>query len=152
MEKKKREFWPVGIVLAMLTFMGGIVFAVTIMMRQPVPLTSDDYYAKEIAFQSQIDQANRGIAPTEKPVIRILRASEAVEISFPSGGSAADFQGKLTFYRPSDPSKDFSQDLKIDQDGKHWMQVKGKEKGLWMIKLEWSKAATAYYYEEQIML
>lgn len=136
----------------MLTFMGGVVFAVTIMMRQPVPMTAEDYYAKEMVFQDQIDQASRGLSPAEKPVLRMLRATEAIEITFPGKASASKFEGKLTFFRPSDPSKDFSQPLDLDETGLHWMSIKGQQKGLWMLKIEWSKDEIPYYYEESLML
>ena len=151
-KKKKREIWPIGIVFAMLTFMGGVIFAVTIMMRQPVPMTAEDYYAKEMVFQDQIDQASRALAPEEKPDIKLLRATEAIEITFPGKETASLFEGKLTFFRPSDPTKDFTKPLDLDENGLHWMSLRGQEKGLWMLKLEWNKDEVPYYYEQQIML
>lgn len=152
MEKKKREIWPIGIAMAMIGFIAGIVVAVSIMMRADVSLTSEDYYAKEIAYQSQLDQSKRGLSAQDKPEIKMLRATQAMEITFPGKKEASSFEGKVTFYRPSNPSSDFSTTLETDENGLFWMSLQGKEKGLWIVKLEWKKDETPFYFEQQLML
>jgi hypothetical protein len=152
MSKKKIEWWPIGIVAAFAIFIGGILFAVTIMVRNDVPLTSDDYYAKEIAYQEQLDKSNRGLSPAQKPVINQLAASEALEITFPSYKQSTGFEGKLTFFRPSDPSKDFTVDLRTDESGMQWVSMRDRVKGLWLVQIEWKEGGTDYYYEQQILM
>lgn len=151
MSKKKREWWPIGIVAAFAIFIGGIITAVTIMINNDVPLISDDYYAKEIAYQEQIDKSIRGISPAQKPVIKVLAATKALEISFPNF-SKGNLKGKVTFFRPSDPTKDFSIDLLTDESGMQWVNMRERAQGLWQIQIEWSEQATEYYYEEQILI
>jgi hypothetical protein len=150
-EKKKIEWWPIGIILAMLTFMGGILFAVSIMVRNDVPLTSDDYYAREIAYQDDIDKTSRALSPSETPVVRQLDASEAVEVTFPGLKPGVAFAGTATFFRPSDPKKDFKMELHPDSSGVQWLSLKGRDAGLYVLKLDWSKDNTPYYFEQQIM-
>lgn len=151
MSKKKTEWWPIGIVAAFAIFIGGIAVAVTIMVKNDVPLTSDDYYAKEIAYQDQIDKSNRGISPAQKPVIKVLPATGGLEISFPNF-SKGNLKGKVTFFRPSDPTKDFSLDVKTDESGMQWVSMRDRAQGLWQIQIEWSEQETEYYYEEQILI
>jgi hypothetical protein len=150
-EKRHREWWPIGIVIAMLTFMGGVVFAVSIMMRNDVPLTSADYYAQEIAYQSEIDKAQRGLAAAEKPVVRILEAAETLEIVFPGRKKATQFVGKATLFRPSNPSEDFAVTLNPDADGRIAIDLHTRAKGLWTLQLEWSQDNTPYYYEQALI-
>jgi hypothetical protein len=152
MREKKRELWPIGIVVAFVIFIGGISFAVSIMMRNDVPLTSSDYYAKEIAYQSQIDKTSRGLEPDRKPEIKLLPSTRALEIVFPGKQAASPFSGKATFFRPSDPTKDFSITLQLDANGMQWINLRERAKGLWEIQLEWDENGVAYYYEEQILI
>jgi hypothetical protein len=151
-KEKTREWWPVGIVAAMLGFMGFIVFAVTVMMRNDVPLTSEDYYAREIAYQGEIDQRSRALAPAHKPVVRTLAASEAVEVTFPGAGEGVAWAGEAAFFRPSDPRADFSLELRPDSTGSAWLSLRGRDKGLWVLQLSWRQDSVPYYYEEHITL
>jgi hypothetical protein len=152
MAAKKREWWPIGIVAAFAVFIGGIGFAVGIMMRNDVPLTSADYYAQEIAYQSQIDKSSRGLAPAHKPALKVLPATQALEIQFPGDLPAMPITGKVVFFRPSDPGKDFSATLLPDSNGVQWVALQGKARGLWVVQLEWRADGVAYYYEEQILI
>ncbi|MFM2376376.1 MAG: hypothetical protein RLZZ165_1473 [Bacteroidota bacterium] len=152
MSEKKREWWPVGIIAAFVLFIGGVLTAVMIMVRNDVPLTSADYYARELAYQEQIDKSRRGLAPSQKPEVKPLAATQAVEIVFPGRKTASQFEGKATFFRPSDPSKDFSLALQPDEAGRQWVGMRDRTKGLWLLQLEWSENGTAYYYEEPFHL
>jgi hypothetical protein len=128
MGKKKMEIWPIGIITAFVIFIGGIAVAVTIMFRNDVALTSDDYYAQEVAYQSQIDRSNRALAPGKKPVIMHLQATNAVSIAFPSlrENAGNSLTGKAKFFRPSDPKWDFTVDLKPDTLGVQWVPMQGR--------------------------
>jgi hypothetical protein len=136
----------------MAIFIGGIAVAVTIMVKNDVPLTSADYYAKEIAYQGEIDKSSRGLAPTQKPQLRTLQATGGLEITFPGRKSASRFDGNAVFFRPSDPKLDFKTGLAPDSTGLQWIDLRQKPKGLWQVQLEWSEDGTAYYYEEQIVI
>jgi nitrogen fixation protein FixH len=152
MEKKKREWWPIGILLSFAVFIGGILIAVSIMMRNDVPLTSDDYYAREIAYQEEIDKSSRALTPARKPELRPLPATEAIEITFPGKKAANQFSGKAVFFRPSDPSHDFSIALAPDSLGLQWINMHDHPKGLWILQIEWMEDETPYYYEQQILM
>jgi hypothetical protein len=152
MEKKKRELWPIGIVLAMGTFIVGIVVAVTIMFKNDVPLTSKDYYAKEIAYQGEIDKSSRGLAPSQKPEIRNLTATGSLEIIFPGKKQSTEFSGKVVFFRPADPKMDFEVGLSPDTTGSQWIDLRQKAKGLWMVQIDWNEDGTPYYFEQQLLI
>ncbi len=149
-EEKKREWWPIGIATAMIVFMGGVLFAVSIMVRNDVPLTSDDYYAKEIAYQDEIDKSARAMAVDQLPVVRVLDAADVVEINFPGRKGAGSFSGTATFFRPSDPTQDFKTELHPDSTGLQWIGWQGRPKGLWLLELAWTQDNTPYYHELKI--
>lgn len=152
MEKKKREIWPIGIVLAMATFMGGIVFAVSIMMRNEVSLVSDDYYAKEIAFESHIAKERRLAADGRKPHLVYVAAAKTLELTIPASAQAAAAQGEVTFFRPSDPSKDFKVALTLDAEGRMQVDLSKALTGLWQVQVDWKEGEQTYYYEERLSI
>jgi hypothetical protein len=151
MSTKKREWWPIGIVFAMAMFIGGILFAVSIMVRQDVSLTSEDYYAKEIAYQNEIDKSQRGLSPKQKPDVKVLTATKAVEIGFPGRPEASSFSGKLTFFRPSDAKLDFNLDIDVDETGKQWVDFHSRQPGLWQLQIDWQEDGESYYFEQELM-
>jgi hypothetical protein len=150
-EKKKIEWWPIGIIAAMLTFMGSVLFAVSVMVGNEVSLTSEDYYAKEIAYQAEIDKSSRALAADRKPILRQVAEVDALEISFPGRKQASTFAGKATFFRPSDPKQDFKVDLNPDAAGLQAISLSGRSAGLWLVQLEWSEDSLSYYHEQQII-
>lgn len=152
MAKKKIEIWPLAIIIAMGLFMGSIVLAVTVMVNNDVPLVSDDYYAQEIAFQDRIDKEARMSEDGRKPAFKYLPASDAVELSLPQDSTAALRTGTLTFFRPSNPGKDFFVDLALDTAGKQWVDLRNADAGLWVMQLDWKEGDRSYYYEEKIEL
>ena len=152
MAKKKWEIWPVGIVLSMATFMVGIIVAVFIMLKNDVPLVSDDYYAQEIAFQERIDKENRATEAGQTPIIKFLPATDAMEIRIPGFQPTALNAGKITFFRPSNPKKDFSMDLRPEANGTQWVDLRKVDAGLWVVQLDWSVDGKSFYYEENLGL
>lgn len=153
MSKKKREYWPYAIVLVLLTFMSGIVYAMSVMMSQSVPMVADDYYVQELAFQGQIDKEQRVKADGRIPVVKVLSASSALEISYPDFDSDLNtMKGEINFLRPSDPEKDFSRKVEPDAEAKQWLNLRSAAKGLWLLQFDFEVDGNAYYYEESIEL
>jgi nitrogen fixation protein FixH len=151
MEKKKRELWPIGIIVVMATFIGGISFAVSVMLRNEVSLVSDDYYAKEIAFEQHIAKERRLAAGGRKPQLAYVAAAKTLELHIPTG-SPAGAVGELTFFRPSDPSKDFKVALALDSSGRMQVDLHKALSGLWQVQVDWKEGEDAFYYEERITL
>jgi hypothetical protein len=152
MAKKKWEIWPLGILIAMLTFMGSIVLAVTIMFNNEVPLVSDDYYKQEIAYQSRIDKETRVADHARQPSMSYLKATDAMEITLPNFQPSARTEGKLTFFRPSNPSKDFILDFVPTDSGTQYIDLSKVDAGLWVVQLDWTEDGESYYYEQKLTL
>lgn len=146
MKKQKWQSWPVGIVVAMATFIGGIVIGVSIMLRNTVPLVADDYYAQEIAYQAHLDKEKRMLATDKKPELDYQKDKARLALKFPHQPT----QGKLTFFRPSDPQQDFKIGLETDENGNQLVDLRHAASGLWIVQIDWSLGGEGYYYEQKI--
>lgn len=150
-KKKKIEPWPLALLGALACFMAGIVFAVTVMVRQDVPLVAEDYYAQELAFQDRIDRetllAERGGAPELQ-----LAGRSGARLNFPRKGVVNPGEGKITFFRPSNSEMDFQVPVNPDAEGLQEIGLDGVAPGLWMVQVEWEEGKDRFYYETELLL
>lgn len=142
--------WGVRIAAVYIFFTIALLAAVFVFMNQDVHLVTDDYYAKEIAFQQQIDKINRTKSLSEQ--LEIKPANGFVDFSFPRLFKSNEINGKIHFYRPSDDSKDFFTDVKVDSINSLEVATAGKEKGLWKVKVDWGAKGNSYYNEKIIII
>lgn len=151
MSKKKRELWPYAIVLVLLTFMSGIVYAMSVMMSQSVPLVAEDYYVQELTFQGQIDKEQRARQDGRVPEIEVLQASSALQVTFPGySHELNEIKGNINFVRPSDPELDFTLKVQPDEDAKQWVSLRSIANGLWLLQFDFEMDGKGYFYEESI--
>lgn len=135
--------WAKRIILAYIIFILGIASLVFISMRQKIDLVTDNYYEKEIKYQEQIDKLNNTNSLTEK--IMIKKINSELHITFPD--EALPKSGDITFYRPSDRSKDRTFPLKEGEK----IQVFNIEEfapGLWEVVIYWKSNETEYLTKE----
>lgn len=137
--------WGTGIVIAILIFMFITIVTVIFMMNQDVDLVSNDYYEKGVKYQEQIDKEDRSYRLKEN--LKMERAGDIFEISFPDEYDNLNISGEIFFYRPSDSKKDFKLPLSLT-DGNQIIPLNGIEKGFWRVKLNWKLNDKEDYYSE----
>jgi hypothetical protein len=142
--------WGTGVVIAFLVFAAGILTMVTISMNREVDLVADDYYQQELRHQDQIESARRSNVLAEQPIIGI--SGSGVTVKLPGEFSASSTSGTLTFYRPADRKKDFIVPLRLDSSNSQVVHTASLQKGLWRVKLRWSRLNQIYYHEEPIVI
>ena len=152
MKKKKLEIWPIGIIVVMATFIGGIIFAVSIMLRNEVSLVSEDYYAKEIGYEAHIAKERRLVADGRQPALVYVAAAKTLELHIPAAQEARIAEGEVTFFRPSDPKKDFMVTLALDSSGRMQVDLSKANSGLWQVQVDWKEGQDAYYYEQRLTI
>jgi hypothetical protein len=131
-----------------------VIFMITLVMlcmkQKDISLVSDDYYKKEIAYQSEIEK-HRNTEQLAQPIKIVCDGDkQQVSVIFPEEQKGAT--GKIQFYRPSDAKKDFTVDLALHDTTIQAIPVSHLTKGLWVVKIEWKKAGKAYLKEEKIVL
>ena len=116
-------------------------------------LVSDDYYQREIDYQSQIDRLNN-TAPFKSEIsISLNDQATLVRIVLPvEHTTAPGFSGNVYFYRPSDAEKDFTSDISPLTGGSAVIDSSELTDGLWKVQLSWTTGPTDYYYEDTLVV
>ncbi|AFM03105.1 hypothetical protein Fleli_0641 [Bernardetia litoralis DSM 6794] len=135
--------WGTGIFLfysAFVIFMLSLVF---MSMQQDIQLVTENYYAKGVDFQTQINEQSNVAALKEKPTIKQLENGN-VEITFPDSDSK--IEGEIAFFRPSDKDLDFTIPIQL-QENKNQLIKQKIEQGLWKVKLSWTEKDKKFFQE-----
>lgn len=137
------------ITIVIVLFVAMIGTMVTIAVKQKdIFLVSKDYYAKEIAYQEDIDKmANTAALPEP---IKLIRNGDELELRFPQVLSGA--KGNILFYRPSNADLDFALSLDLDSKSIQTFDISKLANGLWVIKMDWSMDGKGYQKEEKIVI
>ncbi|MFO7703446.1 FixH family protein [Psychroflexus maritimus] len=142
--------WGTSIVIAMLCFIGFIMFFVVQMLssKNDQDLVVESYYHKELQVQDEIDKVNnlKGLNST----FEIEKTSEGIIINFPSEFSAKQLTGKLTLYRPSDKKLDFTLPIQL-KESKQLIPQSLLANGRWNIELDFEVENVPYAYKKELI-
>ncbi|MEW6005502.1 MAG: FixH family protein [Stygiobacter sp.] len=142
--------WGTGIALTYILFLIAILTMVFIFMNQDVVLETNDYYAKGLEYQSQIDKIERTKNLTEQ--LEILNKNDRIVFNFPKIFANKIISGEIYFYRPSNNKSDFKSKIDLTDSLQQIIFTKNLEKGLWKIKVDWSVENQNYYNEKILMI
>jgi hypothetical protein len=140
--------WGKGIFLIYSLFVTGMLIMVFGTFRQTIDLEAPDYYAKELAFQEQIDKKNRSNALVEP--LKMSIEKDRIVLDFPFEGSA--IQGEIELFRPSDAIHDRKFMIRADENGMMKIPVKEMAPGPYRMKVDWVYKGIAYYDEEVMLI
>ena len=123
---------------------------VAICMRQKTDLVSEDYYEKELAFQSRIAEAGNANALPEKVTHTIT--AQGIGLSFPSFFNNKNVTGEVLFFRPSDASKDYKTAIRLNEHQRQEIPLDNLSKGMYRMQISWEANDTAYFNEQTIVI
>lgn len=147
---EKKISWGMGILIVIIIFMLLTISTVIFLMNQDVDLVTDNYYAKEIKYQQQIDRMNRTNAMGDE--IKIVFEDGFIKLSFPEVYAHNKPVGTIQFYRPSNSKKDFTVPISIDTSSQQVVFTNNFDKGFWKIKLDWVTDSVEYYKESSFII
>lgn len=142
--------WGTSIVIAMVCFIGFIMFFVVQMLssKNNQDLVVESYYHKELLVQDEIDKVNnvKGLNST----FEIEKTPEGIIITFPNEFSAKQLTGKLTLYRPSDKKLDFTLPIQL-KESKQLIPQSLLANGRWNIELDFEVENVPYAYKKELI-
>ena len=126
--------WGKGIAIAMILFIGFIVYLTTIMMTRKVDLESEDYYVREIAYEQEIDALKNANVLED---VNVKIEGEYLIVKVPD---TMDYQNiQLNLLRPNNDeldrvyeikgTKTFTIPLKELEKGNYRYEISFKHKG-----------------------
>lgn len=143
--------WGKKIALAYGLFVAFMILLVVACVKQnDIFLVSDDYYKQEIEYQDRIDNIANAV-DLENPVTVELNDETntlRIDLTKESVGS----EGRVTFYRPSNPELDRNFPVKLSAAGVQEFPTKSLAKGLWLIKVQWQKDGKNFYKEQKVQV
>ncbi len=144
--------WPAGIITVfsgfVLFFLGYLIFSTS----QKVDLVSQDYYAREIDYQRQIDRMNRTRPFASAIKINMDKNEKVIGIVFPEFFQPGSVEGTIHLFRPSDAGRDLKIKLSLNQEREQLFPSGTLAKGVWKVKLDWSYEGEEYFLEKPVMV
>lgn len=142
--------WGKGLVVGMLCFMGFILYLVITMStdkRYSHDLVTEEYYAKEMAYQNEIDNETN-LKTLSKPIIG-KKTENGWLISFPKEINETNTKGIVFLYRPSNQKLDFEIPLVLHKSN---LLIPDKRllDGRWNITIDWKTNNKSYLYKKAI--
>jgi len=142
--------WGKGLVVAMIVFIAFIMYMVITMStdkKYSYDLVTEEYYAKEMVYQTEIDAEKNTHSFSKK--IKGEKTKEGWLLTFPSELNAQDIKGKVFLYRPSNQKLDF--DLPIVLSGSNLL-IPDKQMldGRWNITMTFKYQGKDYMYKKEI--
>lgn len=147
---KMKINWGTGIVIALVIMISGMIYLVSIAVRQDYDLVDKDYYQKSVNYQQHIEEVKNTAALTEK--IRLEQTTDSLKLIFPALSSIQEYSGEIHFYSPVEEKRDETFTLKLNGNFSQSMSLKSLKSGRYTVKIDWSANKVSYYQEEDIVI
>jgi nitrogen fixation protein FixH len=141
--------WGKGIALlygSFVVFMLGLVYMC--LKQKDLFLVTPKYYQEELAYQDKIDHM-QNVADLSSEV-GINYSETGIVVEFPE--ECKESSGEIRLYRPSNATMDISIPFSLSLNNTLDVAAGKLEKGLWVLKLNWTKGIKEYYLEEKIII
>lgn len=144
-----RLHWGNYIAIFFTCFVVFILFLVYKTFSINTELVTEDYYAKEIAYQQKIDK----LANTQRQhaAVKIIQTEDSIQFFFPEQYADSNVSGKIRLYRPSDLSKDLELPILLSNRRQNFSKS-FLSKGSYVVHIDWEGNATPFYTEEKIYI
>lgn len=142
--------WGTGIAIFYTIFAVSLVLVVIKSFDYDHSLVVDDYYQKDLEYQSHYDKLVNSQALIKDLDIQFIRESAQVRFSFPE--QLKGIKGEIRFMRPSDKKIDFATDIKVNSANQQELPAGELAPGLWKLQVDWQVAGKSYYKEQVLVL
>jgi hypothetical protein len=143
--------WGYKILLTVIIFILVMVFFVYVSMQQKNELIENNYYEKELAYQSKIDASAR-LADIMKGKTIATKTQDTLHIIIPIELMDQFSDGKLDFINSQQSSLDRSLVLSPNELGIFNYPVQDFKQGIYLMRLHWKSKGQNYYREENVTL
>lgn len=144
-EAPKKSLWGWGIAAVYTVFALATLGFVAFSMRQKVELVTPDYYAKEVAYEAQINRVRQTNDLATPVTCQLTADGKFVQINFPV--DLSNVRGEITLYRPSESSLDIKVAAQPDKQGVQRIAAEKLIAGAWRVKINWQADGREFYNE-----
>lgn len=145
--------WGNRLLLVFVVFACGISFLVYRCVNTSVDLVSHDYYKDELAYQQVIDATRKANALSGLPRLSMETGAErAIVLQLPAEMKNSAVTGSVTFYCPSDVTKDRRLPLSTDANASQAINAGYLRPGNYTVKIKWESGGKVYYNEQPLAI
>ena len=138
--------WGKGIVIGMSLFMAFILVLVISLMSHSVDLESEDYYQREINYQSEITAMNKSNELKEKVVVTSMESHVSVVVPAELNCENIEIEMK----RPD--NKDLDQTFKVNNTKSYLIDKTKLVKGHYNVEIRYQVEGTEYMQKQTIII
>lgn len=113
-------------------------------------LVTDDYYAKEIQFQDQLDRVKQALA--FKTDFTWTKQGDFWVLGLKGDFKYSDVKGVVTVFRPSDASLDFDIPIQLNEESIQLIPASKFKKGKYQIQVKWTIDGKECYLEKNVFV
>jgi len=141
--------WGYRIAILTIGFVLFMTFMVVCAFRQNFDLVAEDYYSKELKFQSQMDKQQNQMNLQQPLVCKLVE--ENVVVEFPKQFEKELIKGSILFFCPSDAKRDITKSINAVSG----IQTFSKGlffRGMYRVQIDYSVAGVNYYQENTLII
>jgi hypothetical protein len=138
--------WGKGIVIGMSLFMAFILVLVISLMSHSVDLESEDYYQREINYQSEITAMNKSNELKEKVVVKSME--NHVSVVVPAELNCENIE--IEMKRPD--NKDLDQTFNVNNTKSYLIDKAKLVKGHYNVEIRYQVEGTEYMQKQTIII
>ena len=142
--------WGYRVTFITIGFVCFMLFLVFSAFQQTFDLVTEDYYGKELKFQSQIEKQTNQQQVYDQ--ISCSVSDNTLRIQFPKELSHHKITGDILFFRPSDAKMDILRSVSCTDSGVQELPLNLFSKGLYRIQMDYAAGGKKYYCEQNIMI
>jgi hypothetical protein len=142
--------WGYKILLTIIAFIIITLAMVFVAMKQQNDLIEENYYEKELAYQSLID-ASRNLDKLQQADLLFIDKN-IIKLKLPVGSFENLTEGSIEILRRDDASKDVILALTPDSSGNQSIPIKFFAKGGYTARIRWSNNGQLFYEEQNIFI
>jgi hypothetical protein len=141
--------WGTGIAIFYSVFVIVLVLVVIKSTSFDNSLVTDDYYQKDLEYQTQIDKETNSQSLATDLTVRYSDSEKNIRFTFPQ--DLGTIGGKILFFRPSNATLDFELPIQVNENLEQVVSAQDLLPGLWRVKVDWNAGGKDYYKEETII-
>lgn len=140
--------WGHSILIVIILFLVGMLGMVFYAGMQTNEMIDDNYYQKELAFQSVIDAQQNLMNVSTNNLVK--QDMDEVMITFPTGTFEKLEKGSIELIRNDDQTKDIRIELTSTGYAMRSIPKNSLSKGMYRARIKWTNNNQAYYREENV--
>lgn len=142
--------WGYKILVVIILFLMGMGYMVFTAVQQKNEMYDEDYYAKELKYQSTMEAANNLNTIFSGEILN--DSAGKMILKLPVTTFEKFKEGNIQMLRADDKSKDLSLSINIDSSGYQFFSNDKIFKGYYNTRISWINDTTSFYKEQRIFI